>query len=134
MQFINNDMDELMRKAAEHYPLQPTGADWQKVAQQLDGKGVVSNSVQQQNAGKRCLFLLTFLLASLVCNKYIIFNYQKTITGPAALVEGDKSIRDENVVSAKAAKFDKQSDSLNKSLLPKPVAERHKTIWAFEDK
>ncbi len=70
MQYLNNDMDDLMRKAAEHYPLKPTGADWQKVALQLEVVEETTTVSKAAQTGKRYLLLFTFLLASLVCNRY----------------------------------------------------------------
>jgi hypothetical protein len=39
MQPLNHDMDDLMRLAAADYPVKPQGADWDKVAQQLQDSG-----------------------------------------------------------------------------------------------
>src|SRR5687767_13374857 len=36
MQFSNNDMDELFRKAADKYPLKTDNADWEKISKALD--------------------------------------------------------------------------------------------------
>jgi len=35
MQSLNDDMDELFRRASDEYPLNTNGADWNKVLQQL---------------------------------------------------------------------------------------------------
>ena len=35
MQYVNDDMDELFRKAAKDYPLDTSGSDWSKVAAAL---------------------------------------------------------------------------------------------------
>ncbi|MBD0280551.1 MAG: hypothetical protein ICV81_21665, partial [Flavisolibacter sp.] len=67
MQHLNNDMDELMRKAAEHYPLKPIGADWEKVEKELTA-GKESEAPKKVNYGKHTLFLLSFLLLGYVCD------------------------------------------------------------------
>ena len=38
MQYVNDDMDDVFRKAAEGYPLDTTGADWNKVLAGLEGR------------------------------------------------------------------------------------------------
>ncbi|MBD0368482.1 MAG: hypothetical protein ICV53_20555, partial [Flavisolibacter sp.] len=52
MQHLNNDMEELMRKAAEHYPLKPVGADWEKVAKELTAERE-SEAPKKVSYGKR---------------------------------------------------------------------------------
>jgi len=70
MQFLNNDMDHLMRQAAELYEPPVTGADWQVVLGQLEGTDQKVQSNFAANS-RRFLFLFTFLLFSLVCNRYL---------------------------------------------------------------
>ena len=35
MQYVNDDMDEVFRRAAEHYPLDTNSSNWDKVARAL---------------------------------------------------------------------------------------------------
>ena len=35
MQYVNDDMDELFRRAAKDYPLNTNSADWEKVKNKL---------------------------------------------------------------------------------------------------
>ena len=76
MQPLNNDMDPLMRHAAENYSLQPTGLNWQQVADRLDGEEpALPRGAALQNS-RRYGLLLLFLLTSLVCNKYLHLGFR----------------------------------------------------------
>jgi hypothetical protein len=70
MQYVNNDMDDLFRRAAENYPLDTKSADWDKIAAELDIKpGKTKDSVFRD---RRFLWLLLLLPLSFLCNH--IFN------------------------------------------------------------
>jgi hypothetical protein len=58
MQFINDDIDQLFRRAAEEYPLNTNSADWSKVQKALQN----DNKTKKQ---KGRFFILFFLTASL---------------------------------------------------------------------
>ena len=70
MQYVNDDMDELFRRAAEDYPLDTTNADWNKVLAALEGhaqqKAVPEN---KGNKNGRLLWLLLLLPLGLICNQ-----------------------------------------------------------------
>jgi hypothetical protein len=70
MQHLNHDMDELLRRAAEGYPVKPTGADWDKVAEQLEAAETKAPPGPQYGGLKKLLLLLPFVLASFVCDKF----------------------------------------------------------------
>jgi hypothetical protein len=70
MQPLNHDMDDLMRRAAESYPVIPQGADWEKVAQQLEAAESLAPPGQKYGGLKKLLLLLPFILASFVCDKF----------------------------------------------------------------
>lgn len=63
-QSLNDDMDELFRKAAEEYPLKTDGADWDKVLEQLRLPGDDAGTIPYGPTPKkrRWLFLLWPLL------------------------------------------------------------------------
>jgi hypothetical protein len=64
MQYLNDDMDELWRKAADEYPLNTTSADWNQVAAKM---GI--EPLRKRNA-RRYLPLLLLLLLPWVCIQY----------------------------------------------------------------
>jgi hypothetical protein len=66
MQYVNDDMDDLFRRAAENYPLDTNSADWDKIAAELDIKPEkTKDSVFRDH---RFLWLLLLLPLSFVCN------------------------------------------------------------------
>lgn len=71
MDDLNNDMNELFRRAGEEYPLHTNGADWNKVMQQLHH---TENNVPGKNKNKknyRYLLLLLLLPVGFVCGRYV---------------------------------------------------------------
>ena len=75
MQPLNNDMDHLMRQAADAFEVPPTGADWQKVAAALDRGDVIQKDSSVWVHSIRLGLLLLFLMTSLVCNKYLFLPF-----------------------------------------------------------
>lgn len=71
MQSLNDDMDELFRRAGEEYPLNTNGADWNKVLQELHQKD--NGLIQQDNKKKnyRYLWLLLLLPMGFIIGRYI---------------------------------------------------------------
>src|SRR3954470_3511474 len=72
MQYVNEDMDELYRKAAEGYPLNTGGADWNKIQAALKDPSVGGEEKKGNN--RKFLWLLLLLPLGLVCNRYFIYN------------------------------------------------------------
>ncbi|RYY59957.1 MAG: hypothetical protein EOO12_15705 [Chitinophagaceae bacterium] len=62
MQSVNDDMDELWRKAGNEYPLNTGGADWDKLAARL---GLPPGEPKRKD--RRYLWLLLLLLVPVVC-------------------------------------------------------------------
>jgi len=66
MQYVNDDMDELFRRASEDYPLDTSTADWSKVVNALqnnDGK-------ESKDSSRKYLWLLLLLPLGWICNQY----------------------------------------------------------------
>jgi hypothetical protein len=70
MQYVNDDMDELFRRAAENYPLDTDGADWDKIAVALEKTSPVSGRAEK-NSKYRLLWLLLLLPFSLICTNLV---------------------------------------------------------------
>lgn len=89
MQYVNDDMDELFKRAAENYPLDTNSADWNKVLSALQGETVakpISEEKKNNNKG-RLLWLLLLLPLGLVCNQLYspgIFNGKQASKGSSA--------------------------------------------------
>jgi hypothetical protein len=69
MQYVNDDMDDLFRRAAEDYPLDTSGADWKKMLTMLEGTEGKDVSEKKPNKNGRLLWLLLLLPLGLVCNQ-----------------------------------------------------------------
>jgi hypothetical protein len=72
MQYVNDDMDELYRRAAEGYPLNTGGADWNKIQTAL--KDPHSGGEEKKSNNRKFLWLFLLLPLGLVCNRYFIYN------------------------------------------------------------
>ncbi|GEO09662.1 PorT family protein [Segetibacter aerophilus] len=71
MQPLDDDMEDLFKRAAEEYPLDTSGADWNKVKQELHHeKGVVAEEVSRKR-DYRFLWLLFLLPIGFICGRYI---------------------------------------------------------------
>lgn len=103
MQSINDDMDELYRKAGENYPLKTDGANWDKVLQQLQADAPV---VERGAKKGRFLWLLLLLPMFFVCNRYSGINFF-----------GDKGVGKSSGTSSEGV----QKDELVKSVGKKDI-------------
>lgn len=71
----SNDIDKLMRQAAENYPLNTSSADWNKVMQQLRPTSELTDQ-QKKRKDFRYLYLLLLLPLGFICGRYV---HNKTI-------------------------------------------------------
>lgn len=71
MQQVNDDMEDLYRRAAENYPLDTTGADWSKVQKALHQAGLPTHG---QKDRRRYLLLLLLIPLGLLADKYLVSN------------------------------------------------------------
>src|SRR5476651_2729363 len=74
MQELNDDMDDLFRRAAENYPLQTNSSDWDKVLSALLAAETTPavNPTQTKKSDYRQVLWLLLLLPVWVCNKYTL--------------------------------------------------------------
>src|SRR5687768_7214181 len=128
MQFVNDDMDELMRRAADQLPLKPAGADWDAVASKLN---TVPRQDQSNHSGSKGFFLLgAFLLASLVCNDFYRFTFGDRLLSAAAMIPadrgqtGDKKNQRQPATNVSSLRQDGQQKELCKpvSIVPNEMA------------
>ncbi len=71
MQPLDDDMDELFRRAGEEYPLNTNGSDWNKVLHQLQAKEEDIPKLEKGKSDYRYLWLLLLLPVGFVCGRYI---------------------------------------------------------------
>jgi hypothetical protein len=70
MQYVNDDMDELFKRAAENYPLDTNSADWNKVLAALQNETETKAIPEKKgNKNSRFLWLLLLLPLGLICNR-----------------------------------------------------------------
>ena len=83
---VNDDMDELFRRAAESYPLKTDNPDWERVADGLKGQQVRdTNSGWLNKRSGGFLLLLSLLPAAFICNHHsgTLKTNNKTMHQPA---------------------------------------------------
>ncbi len=62
MQHLDNDMDDLFQKAAEHYPLQTGGGDWENIAGKLKIAKPVQSTLNNKKGNNYASKLSTLIL------------------------------------------------------------------------
>jgi hypothetical protein len=85
MQYVNDDMDDLFRRAAENYPLDTSNADWNKVLTALQNENGQQKPSKKSGNG-RFLWLLLLLPLGFLCNRlYSPGNESKNISSESAV-------------------------------------------------
>lgn len=70
MQYVNDDMDELFRRAAQDYPLNTRGADWEKLQKALEEPPAVGGEPARKDRRRHLLWLLLLLPLPWICTRY----------------------------------------------------------------
>jgi len=79
MQYVNDDMDELFRRAGENYPLDTSSLDWNKVLVALQDQNQPQIIPEKKgNKNGRFLWLLLLLPLGLICNQLYSPGYLKS--------------------------------------------------------
>jgi len=98
MQSLNDDMDELFRRASEEYPLKTDGADWKKMMQKMHS---VEGDVREGGNHSKdfhFLWLLLLLPIGFICGRYVGNKHQEEIT-----------VSDKSVAKKSTARQERQS-------------------------
>ena len=82
MQPVNDDMDELYKRAAEEYPLNTDSADWNSVLKKLAAERSLETSSKNKNY-RHLLWLLLLLPLGLLYKNYFSNNNDKPAKPPA---------------------------------------------------
>ena len=69
MQFVNDDMDDMYRQAAEEYPLKTDSGDWNKVLEKMQSDG--KEKIPERKVRRRYFLLLVLIPLLLICTTYI---------------------------------------------------------------
>ncbi|RPD49085.1 outer membrane beta-barrel protein [Paracnuella aquatica] len=101
MQFVNDDMDDVFRKAGEHYPLQVTAPDWDKMQQALEAadKQGTTTGLQKQ----RPVWLLALIPFLVLCTTYFPVDKPQSVAV--------KKSENKNVVNEKPTPFNTANDT-----------------------
>jgi hypothetical protein len=84
---VNDDMEELMRRAAENYPLKADGNDFDKVLEGIKAFNPEGEPKQPKGNNKRMLWLLLLLPFAFICNNYYRGNKTGESSTPGIAVE-----------------------------------------------
>jgi hypothetical protein len=71
---VNDDMEDLFRRAAENYPLKAGGMDWNRVERPLstsEDQEVLNRRSDKNNSKKSWLLLLLVMPVMWICNNYL---------------------------------------------------------------
>jgi len=94
MQHLNNDMDELFRRAAENYPLNTAGGDWDAVMKKLALEKSIAKEPVKNNNYKHLLWVLLLLPLLFF---YTYFSSNKNNKVPANIL--NKNISNKNLAN-----------------------------------
>lgn len=105
MEHINDDMDELFRRAAEGYPLNTDSADWNAVVKKLASeKSVLLNASSKNKSYKHLLWLLLLLPLGVSINYFSNNNNKPSNTISKSTVNKNTVVENlQNVSSSKKA-------------------------------
>jgi hypothetical protein len=103
MQHVNDDMDELFRRAGEEYPLDTSGADWSKIAKELNLPA--TEKAAPENSNKKLLWLLLLLPFSFICTQY--FSDKSTSETSVSKVEKNVPFAEVKTKKASASVIEK---------------------------
>lgn len=86
MQGVNDDMDDLFRKAAEHYPLKTDSDNWDSVLNKMDATEPAMPAKTKKNF-RKLLWLLVLIPFGWLCNNYFIGNDNVTARKDSPTIE-----------------------------------------------
>ena len=120
MQQVNDDMDELYRKAGENYPLNTNTADWEKLRKKLTGiadEPVVTIAEKKKNY-RTFLLLLLLIPAGLIGYRHFAPRNNDQVKTKLAATQ-NAGIKDP--VAANQSSLSKKEDIEVKKLPPAPI-------------
>ena len=123
MRDINDDMDDLFRRAADGYPLNTKNANWSKVYNSLHSPDDGNVQPEGKKKRRRFLWLLLLLPLGFVLNKYAFQNHiarkeATTIKSPGTNSSGQKSIATKKLNEAGSTASETKPSSLSNNSEP----------------
>jgi hypothetical protein len=114
MQYLDNDMDDLLRKAAENYPLKSGNHGWASVVMQLQTNEPVQKERAKKTKKKRRLFFLLLLIPLFSFSGYFLW---KTSSHPVNVNEAAAHASSPNSIKKNSPYFINISKPHNTGLL-----------------
>ncbi|MFL9483107.1 porin family protein [Chitinophagaceae bacterium LWZ2-11] len=118
---MNDDMDDLFRKASDEYPLKESGADWDKIANALQNAtgNNTTAAVTKRNDRKKLFWLLLLLPFAWICTQYggnkkiEETTAGKTITQPTEIEKGkdQQPVNNEQTIPAENSERNNPANS-----------------------
>ncbi|MEO7800695.1 MAG: hypothetical protein ABIR81_01775, partial [Ginsengibacter sp.] len=111
MQSVNDDMDDLFRKAAEHYPLKTDSDNWDSVLNKMDR---VESTLPAKNSNnyRKMLWLLMLIPVGWICNNYFIGDDNVTVK------TDNTTLEPQTKTASSSAKFKEQNNISPQKLSP----------------
>jgi hypothetical protein len=91
MQSLNDDMDELFRRASEEYPLKTDGADWKKMMQKMHPIEEDLPEGDKHSNNYRFLWFLLLLPIGFICGRYMGNKHPQAVATPGKSVTINKA-------------------------------------------
>jgi hypothetical protein len=101
MQHVNDDMDDIFRRAGKDYPLDTSGADWDKIAAGLQSAAVI----HKKGDNRRYLWLLLLLPFAWICTRYIDNSNTEKIAAKETNINKEEKSAEQNPVHLKEQKL-----------------------------
>jgi Outer membrane protein beta-barrel domain len=125
MQYVDDDMDDLFRRAAENYPLKIVTKDWDDICP------VLPAALPMLSAGKKKRYISTLLLAAVLLATGIVLmmaiNASVTVKKNHTFISKNKTQSSAKTITGKTAQLiSGASVSIEKSL-PPPLGKREQT-------
>lgn len=122
MQYVDDDMDELFKRAAENYPLDTKTADWNKVLAALQNK---PETKPQKKGGRngRFLWLLLLLPLGLICNQ--LNSPQNLDKVSTSQINAGKNSSSNNITKETGVNLDATISNTNTSVNPSAVDQKN---------
>lgn len=122
MQYVNDDMDELFRRAAENYPLDTNSADWNKVLAAMQGQDASKVDTKKNKNNSRFLWLLLLLPLGLICNR--LYSPGVSVTSSSqSFAQKENSVSKERTVQKNQSANNVNADVIRTAAAPSKASE-----------
>jgi hypothetical protein len=112
---VNDDMENLFRRAAENYPLKTDGLDWDKVEKGLASSETIVRAKDERRINRSWFLLLLLIPFMWICNNYTNDSIKNSV----------KSVTANNLPKHAPAKLiESSSTTVNKAMRAQPASDK----------